>query len=86
MSYPFIQVTARKDSNNFACCSNLSFMDNQNMTPEQAEMALVKMAGEYAAKGYNVEWIREEMHEDEVEFWAPLFTQDRGSVSASRFA
>lgn len=85
MSYPFIQVTARKDSDNFACASNLSFMDHQRLTPEQAEQALVKMAGEYASKGYNVEWIREELHQDEVPFWAPLFEQDRGSASASRF-
>lgn len=84
MSYKFIQVTARKD-NDFAASSNLSFMDHQRMTPVQAEQALLKMAGEYAAKGYSVEWIREELHQDEVPFWAPLFEQDRGSVS-SRFA
>lgn len=73
MIYEFIQVSARKDSNNFACCSNISLMDNQRMTPAQAEQALFKMAGEYAAKGYNVEWIREELGEHELECYAPLF-------------
>lgn len=70
--YEFIQVTARK-GNDFAASSNLSFMDHQNMTPVEAEQALFKMAGNFAAKGYSIEWIREELHQDEVPFWAPLF-------------
>jgi len=74
VSYEFIQVTARR-GNDFAASSNLSFMDHQRMTPAQAEQALFKMAGEYASKGYNVEWIREELHQDEVPYWAHLFDQ-----------
>ena len=70
--YEFIQVTARK-GNDFAASSNLSFMDHQRLSPAGAERALKEMAGEYAAKGYSIEWIREELNKDELPFYAPLF-------------
>ena len=80
MSYFFIQVTARKDSDNFAMCSNLSLMDHQGMTPEQAEKELERMASEYSAKGYTIEWTREEMAGVDLEMWAPLFEQATACV------
>jgi adenine C2-methylase RlmN of 23S rRNA A2503 and tRNA A37 len=56
----FVQVSAHKDSNNFAHCSNLSLMANQNMTAAQALRYLQAMADQYALKGYTIEWIRED--------------------------
>jgi len=56
----FVQVSARKDSNNFAHCSNLSLMANQKMTAAQALRYLQAMADQYALNGYTIEWIRED--------------------------
>jgi hypothetical protein len=48
MTKQFVQVSAHKDSNNFAHCSNLSLMANQNLTAKQALRHLQVMADEYA--------------------------------------
>lgn len=75
MNYEFVQVTARKDNGDFALCSNLSLMDYQKLTPNQALRHLQVMADEYALNGYSIEWTREVMEADEVEIWGPLFEQ-----------
>ena len=54
----FVQVSAHKDSNNFAHCSNLSMMANQKLTSQQALDELQAMADSYAQQGYTIEWIR----------------------------
>jgi hypothetical protein len=73
MTYEFIQVTARKDNGDFALCSNLSLMDCEGLTPKQAVRKLQVMADSYQLNGYSIEWTREVMGADEVEFWGPLF-------------
>lgn len=73
MSYEFIQVTARKENGDFTLCSNLSLMDNQKLTPAQAEISLTAMAVQLKAMGYSIEWTREPLSGNEIEFWAPLF-------------
>lgn len=75
MSYEFIQVTARKENGDFAMCSNLSLMDNQGLTPKQAVRKLQVMADEYELNGYAVEWVREPIGEDELEFLSDLFNK-----------
>jgi len=75
MTYEFVQVTARKDNGDFALCSNLSLMDSRQLSPAEAIVALVEMAYEYEAEGFEVEWTREQMQQDEIEIWGGLFDQ-----------
>lgn len=69
----FVQVSAHKDSNNFAHCSNLSLMANQKLTAQQALAHLQAMADEYASKGYAIQWIREDFDSVEEELYGDLF-------------
>ena len=69
----FVQVSAVKDRNNFAFCSNLSLMADQNMTEKQALRYLQVMADEYALNGYTIEWIREDFDADDEEMYGDLF-------------
>ena len=69
----FVQVSAHRDSNNFAHCSNLSLMANQNMSALQAQRYLQVMADDYAQRGYTVEWIREEWDAVYEEMYGDLF-------------
>ena len=68
----FVQVSAHRDSNNFAHCSNLSLIADRDMNAEQALRYLQVMADDYAQRGYRVEWIREE--------WDPLHEQMYGDL------
>lgn len=69
----FVQVSARKDSNNFAHCSNLSLMANHGINAQYALRELQVMADEYAAKGYTIEWIREDFDAVYEEMYGDLF-------------
>jgi hypothetical protein len=69
----FVQVSAHKDSRNFAYCSNLSLMADQGLTAEQALHHLQVMADEYASKGYSIEWIREDFDSVYEEMYSELF-------------
>jgi len=69
----FVQVSAHKDSNNFAHLSNLSLMANSNMTAEQAQTYLNIMADVYADNGYAIEWIREDFDAAYEEMYGDLF-------------
>ena len=69
----FVQVSAHKDSNNFAHCSNLSLMSNQGLTAEQASDQLQAMADEYQSKGYTIEWIRNDFDSQDEELYGDLF-------------
>ena len=69
----FVQVSAHKDSRNFAHCSNLSLMADQGLTAEQALRHLQGMADEYASKGYSIEWIREDFDAVYEEMYGELF-------------
>lgn len=69
----FVQVSAHKDSNNFAHCSNLSLMANQNLTATQALRHLQVMADEYALNGYAITWIREDFDDVYEEMYGELF-------------
>jgi len=73
MTKQFVQVSARKDSNNFAYCSNLSLMADQGMTATQALRELQVMADEYALNGYTIEWIREDFDAAYEEMYGELF-------------
>ena len=73
MTKQFVQVSARKDSNNFAHCSNLSMMANEGLTATQAIRKLQVMADEYEAKGYTIEWIREDFDATYEEMYGDLF-------------
>jgi hypothetical protein len=73
MTKQFVQVSAHKDSNNFAHCSNLSLMANEGLSAEQALDKLQDMAGEYASKGYTIEWIRNDFDAVEEEMYGELF-------------
>jgi hypothetical protein len=73
MTKQFVQVSAQKDSNNFAHCSNLSLMANEGMTAEQALRKLQDMADEYALNGYKIEWIREDFDSVYEEMYGELF-------------
>jgi adenine C2-methylase RlmN of 23S rRNA A2503 and tRNA A37 len=73
MTKQFVQVSARKDSNNFAHCSNLSMMANEGLTATQAIRKLQVMADEYEAKGYTIEWIREDFDAAYEEMYGDLF-------------
>ena len=69
----FVQVSAHKDSNNFAHCSNLSLMANQQLTAKQALRHLQVMADDYALNGYKIEWIREDFDAVYEEMYGELF-------------
>jgi adenine C2-methylase RlmN of 23S rRNA A2503 and tRNA A37 len=69
----FVQVSAHKDSNNFAHCSNLSLMANEKLTAEQALRYLQDMADDYARRGYTVEWIRNDFDSLDEEIYGELF-------------
>jgi hypothetical protein len=69
----FVQVSAHKDSRNFAYCSNLSLMADRGMNAEQAQRYLQVMADEYASKGYSIEWIREDFDAVYEEMYGELF-------------
>ena len=71
----FVQVSAQKDSNNFAHCSNLSLMANEGLTADQALRKLQVMADEYALNGYSIEWIREDFDAVCEEMYGDLFAQ-----------
>jgi hypothetical protein len=68
----FVQVSAHKDSNNFAHCSNLSLMADQGLTAKQALRHLQVMADDYALNGYAIEWIREDFDADYEEMYSDL--------------
>jgi hypothetical protein len=69
----FVQVSAHKDSNNFAHCSNLSLMADEKLTAEQALRYLQDMADDYAQRGYTVEWIRNDFDSLDEEIYGDLF-------------
>ena len=73
MTKQFVQVSARKDSNNFAHCSNLSLMANQGLSADQALRHLQVMADGYALNGYSIEWIREDFDAAYEEMYGELF-------------
>jgi hypothetical protein len=73
MTKQFVQVSARKDSNNFAYCSNLSLMANDGLTAEQALCKLQEMADEYGLNGYTIEWIREDFDAAYEDMYGELF-------------
>ena len=69
----FVQVSAHKDSRNFAHCSNLSLMADRGMNAEQAQRYLQVMADEYELNGYTIEWIREDFDAVYEEMYGELF-------------
>jgi hypothetical protein len=69
----FVQVSAHKDLNNFAHCSNLSLMSNEGLSAEQALRKLQVMADEYGLNGYTIEWIREDFDAAYEEMYGELF-------------
>ena len=73
MTKQFVQVSAHKDSNNFAHCSNLSLMANEGLTAKQALRKLQVMADDYALNGYSIEWICEEFDAAYEEMYGDLF-------------
>jgi adenine C2-methylase RlmN of 23S rRNA A2503 and tRNA A37 len=73
MTKQFVQVSAHKDSNNFAHCSNLSLMANDGLTAKQALRYLQVMADEYALNGYTIEWICEDFDAALEEMYGELF-------------
>ena len=73
MTKEFVQVSAHKDSNNFAHCSNLSLMANEGLTATEALRRLQDMADEYTTKGYTIEWIRNEFDAIDEEMYGDLF-------------
>jgi hypothetical protein len=73
MTKQFVQVSAHKDSNNFAHCSNLSLMANEGLTAQQAIRKLQVMADSYALNGYSIEWIREDFDQAYEELYGDLF-------------
>lgn len=73
MTKQFVQVSAHKDSNNFAHLSNLSLMADANMTATQALTYLNIMADVYANNGYTIEWIREDFDAVYEEMYGELF-------------
>jgi hypothetical protein len=73
MTKQFVQVSAHKDSNNFAHCSNLSLMANEGLNSDQALRKLQVMADEYALNGYTIEWIREDFDAIYDEMYGELF-------------
>ena len=73
MTKQFVQVSAHKDSNNFAHCSNLSLMATHGINAQYALRELQVMADEYEAKGYTIEWIIEDFDAVYEEMYGELF-------------
>jgi hypothetical protein len=73
MTKQFVQVSAHKDLNNFAYCSNLSLMANEGLSAEQALRKLQVMADEYGLNGYTIDWIREDFDAAYEEMYGELF-------------
>ena len=73
MTKQFVQVSAHKDSKNFAHFSNLSLMANHNLTAKQALRRLQVMADNYALNGYTIEWIRNDFDSVDEEMYGELF-------------
>jgi len=73
MTKQFVQVSAHKDSNNFAHYSNLSLMANEGLTAKQAIRKLQVMADSYAINGYSIEWICEDFDQAYEEMYGDLF-------------
>jgi hypothetical protein len=73
MTKEFVQVSAHKDSNNFAHYSNLSLMSNEGLTATEALHRLQSMADEYTTKGYTIEWIRSDFDAIDEEMYGDLF-------------
>ena len=73
MTKQFVQVSARKDSNNFMHCSNLSIMAYDGLTADQALRKLQEMADEYALKGYTIQWTRQDLDAIDEEMYGELF-------------
>ena len=73
MTKQFVQVSAYKDSNNFMCCSNLSLMANQNLTPAQALQELHALANEYGLNGYSIDWTHQDFDVVDEEMYGELF-------------
>jgi hypothetical protein len=73
MTKQFVQVSARKDSNNFMCCSNLSLMAYDGLNAEQALRKLQEMADEYTSKGYAIEWTNQDFDAIDEEMYGELF-------------
>ena len=73
MTKQFIQVSAHKDSNNFAYCSNLSLMANHGINAKQALRKLQVMSDEYVLNGYSVEWIHQDFDAVDEEMYGDLF-------------
>jgi hypothetical protein len=73
MTKQFVQVSAHKDSNNFAHCSNLSIMAYEGLTADQALRKLQEMADEYASKGYTIVWTHSDFDVIDEEMYGDLF-------------
>jgi hypothetical protein len=69
----FIQMSASKDSNNFAHCSNLSIMAYDGLTADQALSKLQEMAAEYTTKGYTIQWTFQDFDAIDEEMYGDLF-------------
>ena len=76
MTYEFIQVTCTKLNGDFIICSNLSMMDHQKLSPQDAVKALEAIAVKAQADGFSVEWTREKMDSVEIEIYGDLFTEN----------
>lgn len=75
MKAEWIQVTATKDSSNWAICSNTALMEN-GLDPTQALGKLRAMAAEYAGKGYSIQWDREPLSSYDLELYGDLFAAE----------
>ena len=69
----FIQVSAHKDSNNFAHCSNLSLMAMHKINAQAALKCLEAMADEYTTKGYTIQWTFQDFDAKDEEMYGDLF-------------
>ena len=72
MTKQFVQVSAHKDSNNFAHCSNLSLMAYEGLNYDQALRKLQVMADEYTLNGYTIEWTRYDFDSVDKEMYGDL--------------
>ena len=73
MTKQFVQVSARKDSNNFMYCTNMSLMENQKLSYHQALRKLQVMVDEYELNGYKVEWTSKDFDAVDEEYYRELF-------------
>ena len=73
MTKQFVQVNARKDSNNFMYCTNMSPMDLQKLSYHQALRKLQVMVDEYELNGYKVEWTTKSFDAVDEEYYSELF-------------